>query len=300
MAHPPGQPVEISDGDIEAEFVPRGAELWAFRHLGRDLLWNGDARWWNYRAPILFPVVGRSKQDAVSIGGRRFAMGSHGFARELPFELVGRDGRSCRFEQRASDQTRLQYPFDYRLEIVAGVEAGTLVIEARIHNDGTVAMPFCFGFHPAFRWPFPPAGERDGHVCRFEKPEPGPMRRATAGTGLLTPVRTVPPLADRTLAIGDGLFDAGSLQFEAVASRKVWFGKPGGAGLAVSFPDSTQLGIWTKPGAPFFCIEPWQGLAAEEEGSDALTERPGIRMLAPGAMQRFRLLLTPGAPDPGA
>jgi len=300
MANSVTKLTRIGAGTIEAAFALRGAELQEFRSGGRDLLWNGDPAWWNYRAPILFPVVGKSHADSVTIGGRHFPMGSHGFARELPFELVDADASGCHFVQRASPASRERYPFAYRIEILARADQGSLSIAARITNDDTVPMPYCFGFHPAFLWPFPPSGQRGGHVCRFERPEPGPMRRADAATGLLTETRHVPPLHDRTLEVDDSLFADGSLQFEAAASRRVWFGQPGSTGLDVAFPDCTQLGIWTKPGAPFFCIEPWQGLAAEAAGTDALEQRPGARILTPGATDRYRLILTPDAPDPGA
>jgi hypothetical protein len=41
-----------------------------------------------------------------------------------------------------------------------------------------------------------------------------------------------------------------------VASRKVAYGVPGRRSIQVAFPDMPHLGIWTKPGAGFVCIEP--------------------------------------------
>ncbi len=85
------------------------------------------------------------------------------------------------------------------------------------------------------------------------------------------------------------MFAAGALHFETVASRRVWFGPAGEAGVSVRFPDSPQLGIWTKPGAPFLCIEPWQGFAEAETSDGSLEKRPGVQFLAPGKQAQYRL-----------
>lgn len=95
----------------------------------------------------------------------------------------------------------------------------------------------------------------------------------------------------RRLALDDSLFAAGALHFETVASRCVWFGQEGEEGISVGFPDSPQLGIWTKPGAPFLCIEPWQGLAENETSDGSLAQRSGVRVLAPSETARYRLFV---------
>ena len=53
-----------------------------------------------------------------------------------------------------------------------------------------------------------------------------------------------------------------------------------------------QLGVWSKPsGAPFLCIEPWQGYASPAEFDGTLADKPGIMSIAPGAtrMLSFRI-----------
>jgi len=280
---------------LRVEIARRGAQIWRIQHHGRDRLWNGDATWWDYRAPILFPVVGKSPDGQVEIDGRRYPMQSHGFARERDF-TVAPSGTGLRMEQRASRETHAQYPFDYRLTITFELAGSSLIQETWVDNDGAAAMPFCFGYHPAFLWPLD--GAREDHLIKFEREEPDAIRRGDADTGLLRAAREASPVIDRTLRLADGLFTDGALQFDRIQSRELWYGAPGRPGLTVRFPDSPQLGIWTKPGAPYLCIEPWRGMAAEAGASSRLDRRPGAATLAPGGSARHRLELIFGAADP--
>jgi galactose mutarotase-like enzyme len=53
-----------------------------------------------------------------------------------------------------------------------------------------------------------------------------------------------------------------------------------------------HFGLWTKPGAPFLCLEPWQGFAAPVDFDGEFRDRPGVLTLAPGEMRRFVMDIT--------
>lgn len=40
-----------------------GAQLCSVTGSGRDYLWNGNPKYWSWHSPILFPFVGRLKND---------------------------------------------------------------------------------------------------------------------------------------------------------------------------------------------------------------------------------------------
>lgn len=50
-----------------------------------------------------------------------------------------------------------------------------------------------------------------------------------------------------------------------------------------------HLGIWTKPGAGFVCIEPWQGHASPEGFDGELADKPGMVAIMPGATESFAM-----------
>ena len=143
-----------------------GAELASIQTAdGAEWLWQGDPQVWTGRAPILFPVVGRSPDETVSIGGRKFPMGNHGFARGSSFSVVEAETETLRLRMVDSAETRKSYPFAFVLDIVFALDGGTLVNRAEVWNAGDAPMPFSLGFHPAFVWPLP-GGEGKTHRAR--------------------------------------------------------------------------------------------------------------------------------------
>jgi galactose mutarotase-like enzyme len=87
--------------------------------------------------------------------------------------------------------------------------------------------------------------------------------------------------------------------FDSLASRSVRYGVPGKRSLTVSFPDMPHLGIWTKPGAGFICIEPWQGYASPEAFDGELAEKPGIVLIPPGEVRAFQTEINNSTLDAG-
>ena len=50
----------------------------------------------------------------------------------------------------------------------------------------------------------------------------------------------------------------------------------------MDLPDAPYLGVWSKPGADFVCIEPWHGITDPEGFSGDFTEKPGVFVLKAG------------------
>jgi galactose mutarotase-like enzyme len=72
------------------------------------------------------------------------------------------------------------------------------------------------------------------------------------------------------------------LIFDQVKSRSVSYGSEHGPWLRIDFSDAPYLGVWTKPGAAFVCIEPWHGITDPEGFSGDLPQKPGIQVLKAG------------------
>lgn len=111
--------------------------------------------------------------------------------------------------------------------------------------------------------------------------------------GLLTGTTAASPFRSGRLDLHPGLFDDGALVFPEDAGQGLRYGVSGGPGLRLAFENLPNLALWTKPGAPFLCIEPWHGMAAHEGAPPDIAARPGTMTLAPGETRRFAMSITP-------
>ena len=283
--------VSISTPALSAEISATGAELIRLQdRTGADLLWDGDPAFWTGRSPLLFPMVGRVKGDRITVAGQAYEIGQHGFARSSVFTLVRSDAAACTWRLEASEATRRHYPFAFRLDVTYRIEDATLHMVAEVTNAGDTVMPASFGFHPALRWPLPYGKSRAAHEIVFERNEPAPIRRPV--DGLLSAAQFPTPVRDHHLKLHDDLFEDGALVFDTLASRSVVYGDA----VRVAFPHMPHLGIWTKPGAGYVCIEPWQGHASPEGFDGELADKPGMVAIAPGAKAAFAMSISVSPP----
>jgi galactose mutarotase-like enzyme len=283
MSDQQSQWVSLGSGDLTAQVNPLGAQLSALRdRSGRDLLWDGDPAVWTGRAPLLFPIVGMLAGGCYRLGSEVHQLPRHGFARGKLFEVTESTSATAAFRLTADEATLQVYPFHFELDVRFALEGPTLSITTYIRNVGDEEMPASFGYHPAFRWPLPYGRERSSHFIEFACDEPAPIRRLNAD-GLLTMERHPTPISDRRLALADALFRDDVVIFDAIHSSSVTYGAGTGPRLRISYPDTPYLGVWTKPGANFICIEPWHGVSDLAGFSGDFTAKPGVFMVAPGA-----------------
>jgi galactose mutarotase-like enzyme len=274
--------VSITSGSLTAQIDPRGAQLSSLRTQdSSELLWNGDPAVWAGRAPLLFPIVGVLVGGVYRLGSKTYALPRHGFARGKTFALQNLSPSSAAFKLQAEASTYSVYPFQFELEVRYELSGATLSLTTAIRNDGHADMPASFGYHPGFRWPLPFGQPRASHFIEFEIDEPAAVRRIDAA-GLLTPVRHPTPIADRRLELTDALFQEDVLIFDQLKSRSVSYGSHHGPRLRISFADTSYLGVWTKPGAQFICIEPWHGITDPEGFAGDFMQKPGVRVLKAG------------------
>jgi galactose mutarotase-like enzyme len=150
-------------------------------------------------------------------------------------------------------------------------------------------MPISFGFHPALRWPIAKDGARRGHMLVFSDREPAPIRRLR--DGLLERSRYPSLVVDGRLELDDRLFVDGAIIFDQLTSRRIDYLGPSGRSVTVEFPSMPHLGLWSKPGAGFICVEPWQGYAASVDFAGELSAKEGMIALPPGSTAKFSMRL---------
>ncbi len=275
--------IVLVSGGARAEIATRGAEARSWSVEGRELLWPGDPAIWDQISPILFPVVGWTR-DGARVAGRHYALGLHGFAANHEFEIDARGADFARLALRDGASTRAVYPFAFRFAVEYRLSAAALDIALEVENTGDGPLPYACGLHPGFRWPFE-SGPREGAFVRFEKAE-RPEVPVIAPGGLIGATRRAIPLRGNELALSDALFARDALCFLNLASRSLRFEQADGAAIEMDFSGFAHAALWTRPGAPFLCLETWTGHGDPEGFTGDLFEKPSMRILGIGEKAR--------------
>jgi galactose mutarotase-like enzyme len=192
--------------------------------------------------PVLFPICGNLPDNLYSQQGQTYQLQQHGFARELPWQVVGQQAS----EQQASvtvalvssPATKKVYPFDFRVELEYVFSTNRLEIIQRVTNltEG-VSMPFSIGYHPYFA-----ATDKPG--LKFQIPSDKYFDKQG----------TAHPYS--------GSFDyaAGEIDivFSDLKQAQVQVTEAGGQTMKMgwTYPNGHVV-FWTVPEKDFYCIEPW-------------------------------------------
>ena len=282
--------IDLRSGAAVAVIALRGAE-WRRWHVGgADRLWTPDPAWWTDVAPLLFPVVGWTRNGAIRVAGSTHPLGLHGFARTLQFAVAARDTASVRLVAEDDEQTRKAYPFAFGLAVTLSLDEWSVSISADVTNRSAGPMPYGFGFHPGFRWPFD-GGRQHDYAVLFDAVEEPTVPEIAPG-GLFSARRREVPLAGRALPLSAGLFAREALCFLDARSRGLRVLRRGGSAIRVRFDGCPAVALWSRAGAPFLCVEGWQGYGDPEDFTGDLAEKPGLAHLAPGQTARHAMQVT--------
>jgi len=310
---------------VEATVTPRaGGEISSLR-----VRWQG--RWvetlyramefaepeagWRGRAPLLWPAVGRNyvPEDvervkalgedlaacSYALHGRIFHIPCHGFARDLPWDLVscgvGADSAWCECRLCANGITRAMYPFDFDLSVRHEVTRGSVVSRYRIRSgDNHEPMFFSIGNHITFRVPFLPDGKYE-HVTVTS---PSRSYAEIDDQSLLTG-----RCLERDLSTGGTLAESDLLNLVLCgyepSTRFVEMADPASFGMRVSqeevaadgeqrfAPEHVYFVFYGDAEQGLFCPEPWLG------GPNSLNTGLGVARLESGEAFEWLMTITP-------
>ena len=274
----------LENDQLTVTLSTQGAEAQSVRNkaTGQEYLWTADPGVWARHAPVLFPIVGKLKDDQYRLGDDTYAMKQHGFARDHDFKVIEHTDGQITFGLTANPDTQ-QYPFNFTLDITYQLTDNRLDTTYRVINHDHVDMPFSIGGHPGFLCPAQLDGRWEEYYLLFAQEET--LERHLLKNGLRTGETQTVLENSRQLALHRALFEDDALVFTNLASDSVSI-VPQSTGeplVTVEFAGFPYLGIWQKVGADFYCVEPWYGLADRATTDGELTRKEGIQTLSPEA-----------------
>ncbi|PSR52194.1 hypothetical protein AHMF7605_00990 [Adhaeribacter arboris] len=274
----------LQNGTFQIGVQEQGAELCSFKNNQNNLeyIWQADPAIWARHAPVLFPTVGKLKDNRYTYQGNAYTLPQHGFARDYSFALESKTENSLTFLLQQSEATLTNYPFSFRLYISYRLQENALTIAYCVENPGDSILFFSLGAHPGFTCPLFPDEKFSDYYLQFEHPEA--LERYLLEQGLQNGQTEAVLLEnDSQLPLNYELFEKDAIVLKNLRSEKISLrSRHHEHGLDFVFKGFPYFGIWTKEkNAPFICLEPWHGIADSINSSGDLTEKEGIISLPP-------------------
>ena len=239
----------IENEKLSVTIDAHGAELSSIydKENDRELIWQADPAFWNRHAPVLFPNVGKYYG---------------GFARDTEFEQIAAGEDFVTYRLCADEESKKKYPFDFVLEITHRLENNRLSVEWNVKNVDDKEMYFTIGGHPAFNVNILPDTDFEDYSLVFKEGIETLsyiLIDAENGTALTDKTHKL-ELTNSKYALKKDMFDKDALIFDNGQIEWVGLALPNGKPyIALESKNFPNFGIWSKPGAPYVCLEPWCG-----------------------------------------
>lgn len=271
---------------LEIECSNHGAELTSIKLDGKEMLHQGNSvldkngkPYWGRHAPILFPIVGKLKDNKTIINGATYEMTQHGFARDMDFDLVEKNENYYKYILKSSSETFKKYPFKFELYVEYYIKDNELTTKYTVVNKDEELMSFGLGGHPAFICDY----SLGIYELQFEKQEDRiEFYKLQEGLIKETPEQSI--LQENKIALTKEIFNKDAIIMKNINSNKVTlFNKQEQKSLLeFDFTGFPYLAIWSKVGAPFVCIEPWQNHTDSVNSNGMFVEKENITKINSG------------------
>ncbi|WP_413487917.1 aldose 1-epimerase family protein [Carnobacterium divergens] len=277
--------IKLENETLTVTILTKGAELTSIKRKDNKIeyLWQADPKYWGRHAPVLFPFVGRLKEDRYEVDGKTYPMGQHGFARDCEFEIMHQTASTVTLKLSDSPSTKERYPYAFHLLITYTLADNTVTTAYRVENPASdTSLYFSIGAHPGFNIPLTTDTIFEDYYFSFS-PRKTRTTIPLSGAYLNTPCKTLAQ-TNTDIALTRSLFDNDAMIYETkgeniftIKSEKTEHS------VAVRFVDFPYVGIWSPPqtDAPFVCIEPWFGIADDMNATGKIEEKLGMQTLAP-------------------
>ena len=269
---------KVSVSSLGAECKSLYSKKW-----NRELLWIPDSlkkkEVWNRTAPLLFPTVGKLKENSYHYQSKNYQMSQHGFARDLEFEFLSKSTKQLNYKLVATGETFKSYPFCFELFVNFKLEDNKLTVENIVKNDDRQDIYFSIGAHPAFA-----TDNVDNYEIYFEKNEDGYF---TIENGLVD-WKNEKQLNTNYIKPNKDLFNNDALIFKNLNSTYVdLVNIKDKQTIRLNHGHTPFYGIWGKGDVPFVCLEPWFGVSDSNDHDQQLDHKKGIQKIGIGESFNF-------------
>ncbi len=266
-----------------------GAQLLSFKIDGEEKIYQGEEClsesgkiYWKRRWLVLFPTVGKCKQNKTIINGKTYEMQVDGFVKDMTFEPISKLDNFHSYLLKSENKLIDKYPYKFSLLVTYRTDANKLTTIYKVTNEGDVDMPFGIGSKPTFPI-FLEDLEKGNYYLEFEEEEEkihflylvDGLVGIEYGKNIMKDKKTIP--------LDSHTFDHDALIMKGLKSKKISLKKKGRETpiLNLYYEGFPYLAIWSKPKAPFISIAPYMTTADSINGSGVFRQKTDILLLPP-------------------
>ncbi|MDZ4665823.1 MAG: aldose 1-epimerase family protein [Bacteroidota bacterium] len=270
----------LRSNNLVVSINSKGAEICSVKYNELEYIWQARADAWPRHTPVLFPIVGRLKNNSFNYDDQSYSLSQHGFARDKEFKCISQSGKEMHFELVSSIETKKVYPFEFSLTIKYILQDDNLICTYEVSNPSSRILLFSIGAHPGFKVPLLENEKFEDYKLKLDSTKK--YQTTVLSDGLLSDGKKELFLTNGDLNLSIDLFDTDALVFEDSQIDSISLISPSGKGVELTCVGWPYFGIWSKKGCKeFVCLEPWHGIAdGVNNGGDLKTKR-GIIELQP-------------------
>ena len=185
-------------------------------------------------------------------------MSQHGFARDMDFEEISKTENEHHYMLKDNEGTLKKYPYKFELHVIYEIIGDTLTVTYKVKNIDDKIIYFGLGGHPAFNCDY----SNGEYEIVFSENE-DKIVFLKLKNGLIDTEKAQNILQDNKIYLKEDTFDNDAVIMKNLKSNKVVLQnhETNQKILEFDFTGFPYLALWSKKGAPFVCIEPWQNTA---------------------------------------
>lgn len=258
---------------LKIEASDRGAELTSIKFNDKEMLHDGK-EYWDRQSPVLFPTVGRLRDNKTIISNKEYEIPQHGFAKDMEFDLIEETDNAKVYMTKSNSNTLEMYPFEFELYVAYIIKNDTLTVKYKVINKDEKDMIFGIGGHPGIKLDSP----QEDYYFELNRKESNPEFMEVEGNQISNkPAKNI--LRDnKIIEIEKDSFVNDAIMMKKLKSDTITLKqkKDNKKILEFEFKDFPILAIWSMPNAPFVCLEPWFNYADRVEETGYFKDKEGI------------------------
>lgn len=274
---------ELKNDYLTVRVSSVGSELQSIKNnQGLEYVWQSDENVWPRQAPILFPIVGRLKDDHYFVDGKEYKMTQHGFARDQEFTLISNDDDKLVLQLTDNAESKKIYPFKFQLTVTYELNKNNISVFYEVKNiSDDKTLYFSIGAHPGFKAPIEDKFDYEDYSLKFS---PKMKRNTIPISGHYADVKNKVVVENQDFVLTREAFKDDAIVYELESSTNICLSdKNKEHKLIFNTGNAKYVGLWsTYPvEGKFVCIEPWWGLADTPESNNQYVEKKAINKLDP-------------------